>query len=162
MEDPRKKPEPDMEIAKAYRSIIMGPQRENLGRGACFWDSDGKIGNYNRSRFISLVEVFTETSTHAPLQLFLMDCHILHIISYYIKPSCVHYDYMYTHTDAHIKQARGADRFQRSPFSVWMIPSRCSSHKNGIRTRRSSTSQSSQRRPIYIPYSGYLQAQQVD
>lgn len=36
MEDPRKKPEPDMEIAKAYRSIIMGPQRENLGRGACF------------------------------------------------------------------------------------------------------------------------------
>lgn len=80
MEDPRKKPEPDMEIAKAYRSIIMGPQRGNLGRGACFWDSDGKIGNYNRSRF-SLVEVFTETSTHAPLQLFLMDCHILHIIS---------------------------------------------------------------------------------
>lgn len=51
MEDPRKKPEPDMEIAKAYRSIIMGPQRGNLGRGACFWDSDGKIGNYNRSRF---------------------------------------------------------------------------------------------------------------
>lgn len=63
MEDPRKKPEPDMEIAKAYRSIIMGPQRGNLGRGACFWDSDGKIGNCNRSRF-SLVEVFTETSTH--------------------------------------------------------------------------------------------------
>lgn len=80
MEDPRKKPEPDMEIAKAYRSIIMGPQRGNLGRGACFWDSDGKIGNYNRSRF-SLVEVFTETSTHAPLQLFLMECHILPIIS---------------------------------------------------------------------------------
>lgn len=52
-----------MEIAKAYRSIIMGPQRGNLGRGACFWDSDGKIGNCNRSRF-SLVEFLTETSTH--------------------------------------------------------------------------------------------------
>lgn len=133
-----------MEIAKAYRSIIMGPRRGNLGRGACFWDSDGKIGNYNRSRF-SLVEVFTETSTHAPLQLFFDGIRHspYHIMLWYTTTI-----YMYTHTDAHIKQARGADRFQRSPFPVWMIPFRCSSHKNGIRTR-SSTSQSSQRRPIY-------------
>lgn len=149
MEDPRKKPEPDMEIAKAYRSIIMGPQRENLGRGACFLGQRWENWKLQPFTFQSSGIFDRNVDPHAPLQPFLMDCHILHIISYYIKPSCVHYDYMYTHTDAHIKQARGADRFQRSPFPVWMIPFRFSSHKDGIRTGRSSTSQPSQRRPIY-------------
>lgn len=148
MEDPRKKPEPDMEIAKAYRSIIMGPQRENLGRGACFLGQRWENWKLQPFTFHQSSGIFDRNvDPHAPLQLFDGIRHS----PYHITPSCVHYYYyMYTHTDARIKQARGADRFQRSPFPVWMIPSRCSSHKNGIRTRRSSTSQSSQRRPIYI------------
>lgn len=148
MEDPRKKPEPDMEIAKAYRSIIMGPQRENLGRGACFLGQRWKNWKLQPFTFQSSGIFDRNVDPRAPLQPFLMEYAILLSISY---QAVVHYYYyMYTHTDARIKQARGADRFQRSPFPVWMIPSRCSSHKDGIRTRRSSTSQSSQRRPIYI------------
>lgn len=70
MEDPRKKPEPDMEIAKAYRSIIMGPQRENLGRRACFLGQ--RWGNWKLQPFTFQSSGIFDRNVdpHAPLQLF--------------------------------------------------------------------------------------------
>lgn len=81
MEDPRKKPEPDMEIAKAYRSIIMGPQRENLGRGACFLGQRWENWKLQPFTFQSSGIFDRNVDPHAPLQPFLMECHILPIIS---------------------------------------------------------------------------------
>lgn len=70
MEDPRKKPEPDMEIAKAYRSIIMGPQRENLGRGACFLGQRWENWKLQPFTFQSSGIFDRNVDPHAPLQLF--------------------------------------------------------------------------------------------
>lgn len=70
MEDPRKKPEPDMEIAKAYRSIIMGPQRENLGRGACFLGQRWKNWKLQPFTFQSSGIFDRNVDPRAPLQLF--------------------------------------------------------------------------------------------
>lgn len=81
MEDPRKKPEPDMEIAKAYRSIIMGPQRENLGRGACFLGQRWENWKLQPFTFQSSGIFDRNVDPHAPLQPFLMEYAILHIIS---------------------------------------------------------------------------------
>lgn len=81
IEDPRKKPEPDMEIAKAYRSIIMGPQRENLGRGACFLGQRWENWKLQPFTFQSSGIFDRNVDPHAPLQPFLMEYAILHIIS---------------------------------------------------------------------------------
>lgn len=70
MEDPRKKPEPDMEIAKAYRSIIMGPQRENLGRGACFLGQRWENWKLQPFTFQSSGIFDRNVDPRAPLQLF--------------------------------------------------------------------------------------------
>lgn len=83
MEDPRKKPEPDMEIAKAYRSIIMGPQRENLGRGACFLGQRWENWKLQPFTFQSSGIFDRNVDPRAPLQVFLMECHILHIMLYH-------------------------------------------------------------------------------